>query len=308
MADLLVVHCYHRPVSILLADKVPPNSQLTRNAYRNSFYYDANNRILYLRRERLESVGEFVLVLVHTLSHVHVDDLTDDYDPNFVKEFYRALCVVCNDLFFARYKRSTALNSAMMAFPEDTLQLEETGKHVLEAVFGDAHTEMDRQNVIDELLDTKLVRSSRNTSTAFNQEAMFQRLTRYTDFVVSSKLRGFLGDMEEKVRTARLQGTDTEIDKRIEELAPKAKDERPLSRYLPSRGNLTTRDTSRQISRNMAMARSPTALSLRPTTRGRNDQQDDMYQVFLEVILHTLNFMLENVIALYNKISHFSPR
>ena len=49
--------------------------------------YDPNNRILYLRRDRLENVGEFILVLVHTLAHVHVGDMRNDADPNFLKEF-----------------------------------------------------------------------------------------------------------------------------------------------------------------------------------------------------------------------------
>ena len=284
ISDLLVVQCYHKPINILLADKLPPNVQLTRNAYRNSFFFDANNQILYLRRDRLESVGEFVLVLVHALSHIKVKDMTDDADPAFVKEFYKSLSVVCNDLFFARYKRSTALSSAMFSFPEETMQLEDAGKFVLESVFGDAHNEIDRQNVVDELLDSKLVRSSKN-NVMFNQEIMFHRLTKYTDFVVSNRLRGFLGDIENKVTTARLQGTENEIDKRLQELTAKGVDERPMTRYLPTRGTLMTRDASRQVSRNMALARSSTALSLlpnRPLTRAK-DQQDDFYQTFLEV-------------------------
>ena len=32
--DLLTVHCFHKPVDILLADKLPPNSTLSHNAYR----------------------------------------------------------------------------------------------------------------------------------------------------------------------------------------------------------------------------------------------------------------------------------
>ena len=284
-ADLLVIQCYHKPINILLAEKLPPNSQMKRNAYRNSFFFDANNKILYLRRDRLESVGEFVLVLVHTLSHIKVQDMTDDSDPAFVKEFYKSISVVCNDLFFARYKRSTALSSAMMSFPEETLKLEDAGKFVLESVFGDAHNEVDRQNVIDELLDTNLVRSS-NKSVLFNQEVMFNRLTKYTDFVISNRLRSFLGDIEGKAQTARLQGTETEIDKRLQELTGKSEDERPKTRYLPTRGTLATRDATRQASRNMALARSATSMSLlpsRPVTRAKGDEQEDLYQAFVEV-------------------------
>ncbi len=302
IADLLVVQCYHKPINVLLADKLPPNSQMSRNAYRNSFFYDANNKILYMRRDRLESVGEFVLVLVHTLSHIKIQDMNDDSDPSFVKEFYKAISVVCNDLFFARYKRSTALASAMFSFPEETMKLEEAGTFVLESVFGDAHNEADRQNVIDELLDTKLLRNPKN-DVLFNQEIMFHRLTKYTDFVVSNKLRKFLGEIETKVTTARLQGTETEIDKRLQELTAKAEDNRPVTRYLPTRGTLMTRDASRQVSRNMALARSSTALSLlpRPATQAK-EGGEDLYQSFLEVrqLLRITHLFIDTVLLPLN--------
>ena len=70
VSELVATHCQHAPVTILLADKIPPNRNLGRNPYRNSFYYDANNHILYIRTARLDSVGEFVVVLVHTLAHI----------------------------------------------------------------------------------------------------------------------------------------------------------------------------------------------------------------------------------------------
>ena len=68
--DLMIAHCQHAPVTLLLAEEVPANKTLTHNAYRNSFHFDANNRILYMRTARLDSVGEFVTVLVHTLAHI----------------------------------------------------------------------------------------------------------------------------------------------------------------------------------------------------------------------------------------------
>ena len=74
VVDMLVAHCQHHPVTLLLADEIPPNAELSHNAYRNSFHYDANNRILYMRTARLESVGQFVLVLVHTLAHIHAGE------------------------------------------------------------------------------------------------------------------------------------------------------------------------------------------------------------------------------------------
>jgi hypothetical protein len=68
--DLVAAHCDHSPLTLLLAEKIPPNDQLPKNAYRNSFYFDAVNRILYIREARLDSVGQFITVLVHTLAHI----------------------------------------------------------------------------------------------------------------------------------------------------------------------------------------------------------------------------------------------
>ena len=78
VVELLVAHCQHKPVTLLLAEKIPANEQLTNNAYRNSFHYDANNRILYMRVARLESVGQFTLVLVHTLAHIKAGESVFD--------------------------------------------------------------------------------------------------------------------------------------------------------------------------------------------------------------------------------------
>lgn len=220
--DLLTVHCFHKPVHILLADKLPPNSTLSHNAYRNSFYYDPNNRLLYLRRDRLENVGEFVLVLVHTLCHAHVEDMRSDADPKFIKEFYKALGVVCSDLFLSRYKRSNAMNDALAAYTEDEnsegVSLKDAGKQVLESVFGDTHDEMERENVVNDLLDTNLLRSKNDVSRDFNRDVMFKRLRKYTDFIVSNKLRGFLGEVEDRLTETKNQGSETEIDRRLKEL------------------------------------------------------------------------------------------
>ena len=215
--DLLGVHCMHKPVNILLADKLPPNDSLSQNAYRNSFYYDSSNRLLYLRRDRLENVGEFILVLVHTLCHAHVEDMRSDSDPKFVKEFYKALSVVCSDLFLSRYRRSNTLNADTIGANESG-SLQDAGKNILESVFGDSHDQIDRENVVNDLLDTKLVRNKHNQSELFNSQVVFKRLRKYTDFIVSNKLRNFLGDVENKLVDMKSQASGTEVDRRLEEL------------------------------------------------------------------------------------------
>ena len=75
-------------VTILVASNLPPNNY-TRNCFRNSFYYEHATKILFIREERMETVGEFILVVIHCLSHIKVDDLTDDYNPDFLREYYK---------------------------------------------------------------------------------------------------------------------------------------------------------------------------------------------------------------------------
>lgn len=75
VTDLVSSRCHHAPVTILLADKIPSNKNLARNAFRNSFHYDANNRILYVRVARLDTVGDFIVVLIHSLAHIKAGQL-----------------------------------------------------------------------------------------------------------------------------------------------------------------------------------------------------------------------------------------
>ena len=89
----LIATCNHEPVSLLVANKIPPNNHIKQNAFSNSFLYDDKNRILYMQLERLQNVGEFVLILVHILSHIQVGSFNDDSDPQFVREFYHCLSV-----------------------------------------------------------------------------------------------------------------------------------------------------------------------------------------------------------------------
>lgn len=75
VSELVSAHCQHAPVTLLLADKIPPNERLRNNPYRNSFFFDANNSILYIRTARLDTVGEFTVVLVHTLAHIKAGEM-----------------------------------------------------------------------------------------------------------------------------------------------------------------------------------------------------------------------------------------
>ena len=239
----------------------------------------------------MDNVGEFVLVLVHCLSHIACGDLRDDSHPGFLKEFHHALAVICDDLFFARYRRSSALARTLSSLPDDE-DLESASRMLLESVFGDAHTEADKSNVVEGLLDAKLLRGANKDGVHFTHEGIVERLSKYSNFAVESKLRSFLGDVEEKATQARLQGTEEFVDKRLHELqGPQAK-ERPISRYAQSRGNLMSRGVSRQISRAMATSRTATGLPISGKSSAfRPKEDEDLYKTFLQVSYATLLFL-----------------
>ena len=44
-------------VTLLLATNLPPNN-FEKNAFRHSFHYEHKRNILFIRKERLESIGE----------------------------------------------------------------------------------------------------------------------------------------------------------------------------------------------------------------------------------------------------------
>lgn len=75
-------------VTLLLASNLPPNNY-ERNAFRNSFFYEHARRVLFVRQERMESIGDFLVVIMHALSHIKIDDLVDDQNPLFLREFYK---------------------------------------------------------------------------------------------------------------------------------------------------------------------------------------------------------------------------
>lgn len=75
-------------VTLLIASSLPPNNY-SKNAFRNSFFYERSRQILFIRQERMDSVGDFVVLMMHCLAHIKVDDLVDDNNVLFLREFYK---------------------------------------------------------------------------------------------------------------------------------------------------------------------------------------------------------------------------
>ncbi len=97
-----------RKVQICVASALPhPATNMDNNAFGNSVHWDAGERVLYVREERLESVGEFALLLVHTLAHIQADprgssdSMGNDADPRFIQQFVKGMKLVTQSLFMS---------------------------------------------------------------------------------------------------------------------------------------------------------------------------------------------------------------
>ena len=178
---MLIHCCNHKPVSLLVADRIPPNSHIKQNAFCNSFMYDDKNRILHMRLERLENVGEFILILVHILSHIHIGSLDNDSDPRFVREFYRCLSVCCSDLFLSRYQ---------------TTSLAHKGIHEANELWQSTVHDGVKTQFVDDLLDSRLIMDTDTKVADF-------RLQRYAELKFGSKLRVLLDQLDGQLQDAK---------------------------------------------------------------------------------------------------------
>ena len=90
---VFVIHLLHHTiqtpeVTLLLASNLPSNNY-TKNAFRHSFFYEHARKVLFIRQERMESIGDFVLVIAHCLAHIRSEDMANDANPLFLRQFYK---------------------------------------------------------------------------------------------------------------------------------------------------------------------------------------------------------------------------
>ena len=100
------------PLAIQCAAKLPLNGY-EGNRFRNSIHFDDKKRVLYIRPQRLNTVGELVVVIAHSLSHVLAGDMGNDSSSLFQARFFAALKV------FAKHMRNEGRNQALATASRD---------------------------------------------------------------------------------------------------------------------------------------------------------------------------------------------
>ena len=121
-----------------------------KNAYRHSYIYEEDKEILFVRKERTESVGEFCVVVAHALSHIKIGDMRDDNHPFFLRHFYRALRVICTDMFFGRASHS----------PLGDISLEGGSNNSWEYALSLGRSKSEQYNVVSSLVDLRVTEPS----------------------------------------------------------------------------------------------------------------------------------------------------
>lgn len=99
-------------------------------------------------------------------------DLRDDTNPEFIREYQQALAVVCDDLFFARYRRSSNLAQTLA---NDNGNVEKAAGQFLEIVFNNRHNEESKSQGVEDLIDMKLLPGTDGKGVHFNSQRIADR-------------------------------------------------------------------------------------------------------------------------------------
>ncbi|CAL1570452.1 unnamed protein product [Knipowitschia caucasica] len=118
-------------VTLEITSSLPANNYVD-NAFRNSFFYQEAEETLFVRRQRLQSVGGFSLLLLHCLCHISLSDMSSDGSPAFQRLFFKVLQAALGELFQARLNarplgldkgaHSRDIKGTLWKSPADSLQ------------------------------------------------------------------------------------------------------------------------------------------------------------------------------------------
>ena len=181
--DLLSKQLGSERVNLLIASALPP-SDYARNAYKQSIFFDMSSSTLFIRQERLQSIGEFVLVAIHAMAHIAAKNMVDDSDHGFQKEFHRALRACCEEMFFlrAQFKGTQQPPQALKEAIDKTDAVD------------------DKSDAVDSYLQSRV-----NTASARDLEAIQVRIASYTEQIVGDNIRSEIENIE--VAPGNTQGT-----------------------------------------------------------------------------------------------------
>jgi chemotaxis protein histidine kinase CheA len=215
----LLCHALNEPtINLLVAQSLPAKSSsiYDDNAFKFSFDLEGSTRTIFIHVDRLDSVGELTLLLVHIFAHMRAREWSDSH-PRFTEEFFASLRHVCAELFFARSRRghlglgsnaianATANHDPLGVNGTPTSSLGTTtssigdgwGMGELRSLFGAVDELPFREDVVSEVLDLDIRRDGHDDF--FSPDRLWSRLDGYKVFANSIDLRRRLRGMEDTI-------------------------------------------------------------------------------------------------------------
>ncbi|XP_051895661.1 uncharacterized protein si:ch211-286b4.4 [Pristis pectinata] len=182
ITHLLCNNCHHTPLTLLMADSVPNEQGIhcKNRSYTNGFYFDANNRILYIRTTWLDSVGEFIVLILHVMAHIKAGIQINDDHPIFTEEFDRTVATLGTTLF--------------LVFCDTTSPV--TEEHQDTEILDSENWEKNKQVPSIQSIFEDLIHIKVPPETKFTEEILNERLKKYTIFKLHNVLQQILRSTE----------------------------------------------------------------------------------------------------------------
>eukprot|EP00002_Diphylleia_rotans_P028279 TRINITY_DN5709_c0_g1_i11.p1 TRINITY_DN5709_c0_g1~~TRINITY_DN5709_c0_g1_i11.p1 ORF type:complete len:406 (-),score=103.56 TRINITY_DN5709_c0_g1_i11:189-1406(-) len=176
VVDNLCVRLGHERVNILAASQIP-NSPYEKNMFNGSFYYDQRNQTIFVLQSCFSDPGSYVHLLVHCMAHLNVGDLSDDHNPQFMREYYRSLRVCFDSALFARAKKPTKVQHGVTRL-QDFSQL-----------FKQLPSAKERTELVQDVM--KLDHQEKDIAkTRFDREGLRSRMAKYQAMNLQNTLLG----------------------------------------------------------------------------------------------------------------------
>ncbi|XP_072094444.1 uncharacterized protein [Mobula birostris] len=178
ITHLLYSSCDYAPLTLLMADDVPNEQDIhcKNRSYTNGFYYDADNRILYIRSAWLNNVGQLIVLILHVMAHVKAGIQINDDHPTFTEEFDHAVAILATTLFEMFFDTTSSV--AEVHQDAEILDSKNGGKNKLVP---------STQSIFEDLIHIKVP-----PETKFMEEILNERLKKYTVFNLHNVLQQIL--------------------------------------------------------------------------------------------------------------------
>jgi len=211
VVDSLCVALRETPLKIEISASIPAKNKphlFTENAYRNSFHYDSARRYIFVRRQRVQSVGPFITLLTHVVAHIKSNEWADTH-PRFLEQLFAAMQHLCAELFFSRTLPASGISigsssaispagnrTALIKPGSGTGSLDQLKKTFDSA--SSATTNVTSTKIYNEAIENfiDLNQAGSKHERQFASDMLFSRLSTYSSFNSSKELQRFLLNLE----------------------------------------------------------------------------------------------------------------